>query len=93
MLSGSAPDPFVCRDVTEPAWGPRRRPGEIKLHRRHQVRAKLLLSSGHAWDEWERKFLNSIATWDSSLSAKQAARLAELEAARQTWRSENGERP
>ena len=92
VADGPAPHPFVRRDVTEPAWGPRRRPREVKLSRQHQLRAKLLLGSGHAWDEWERTFLHSIATWGSSLSAKQGARLAALEAARRAWWAENGGR-
>lgn len=82
--------PFVRRDVTEPAWGPRRRPHEVNLGRQHQVRAKLLLGSGHAWEEWEQGFLSSIAGWNSSLSVKQAKRLAELEAVRREWWEKNG---
>lgn len=91
-VSSQRPEPELSRrpDNPEPAWGPRRRPHEVNLTRQHQTRAKLLLQSGHDWDEWERQFLQSIAAWDSSLSAKQASRLAKLEATRRAWWAENG---
>jgi hypothetical protein len=72
---------------TSPAWGPRKRPGEVKLLREHQRRAWLLQVSGFAWNDWERRFLASIAGWNSPISAKQAAHLRDLEAAAAAWRA------
>lgn len=82
-----APDPTGCRDVLESAWGPRRRPHEARLLREHQRRAWLLQISGFAWNDWERGFLASIASWDNPISPKQAAHLRDLETAAAAWRA------
>lgn len=70
-----------------PAWGPRERPGEVNLLREHQRRAWLLQVSGFAWNDWERRFLASMAAWASPISAKQASHLRDLETAAAAWRA------
>jgi hypothetical protein len=59
-------------------WQPRQAPPRAELLKPHQRQARLLLVSGHLWNEWERKFLNSVAAWTSALTPKQAARLREM---------------
>jgi hypothetical protein len=72
---------------TTPAWGPRKRPGEVKMLREHQRRAWLLQVSGFAWNDWERRFLASMVGWNSPISAKQSSHLRDLETAAAAWRA------
>jgi hypothetical protein len=53
--------------------------------REHQGRAMRLLNCGFGWNDWERKFLLSIARWHGDLTAKQTARLRDLGAAAEAW--------
>ena len=57
-----------------------------RRRRDHQGRALRLLDCGFAWNDWERKFLLSIARWHGDLTAKQLARLRDLGAAAAAWR-------
>jgi hypothetical protein len=67
-------------------WQPFR-PKPAPLLREHQRKAKLLSVCRFEWNDWERKFLASIAAWDSPLSAKQAQQLRELEMVAAAWRA------
>lgn len=62
----------------EPARGPRRRPGEVDLGKRHQVVARALLGTDYRWSDWARGFLHSMATV-ARASPAQRAKLTELE--------------
>lgn len=60
---------------------------ETRVLREHQRHARGFAACGFKWNDWERDFLASIASWDGALSDKQRSRLDQLGVKVEAWRS------
>ena len=87
-------DLVPSRTPTTPTMQPVRGSGHggpmepVRPLKPHQHNAWLLLTSGFAWDDWERKFLTSLRVMERPPSEPQSRRLAECRAKAVAWRVE-----
>jgi hypothetical protein len=77
----------VIARALPPPQQPRR---EYTGGRRHHARAVDLLACGFSWNDWEVRFLNSIAGWRGDLTPKQVSLLNDLGAAADAWLATQG---